>query len=370
MRRIAAVALRDRGAGLRRARLARRRALPPGAGPRCWRSSTARIAVTARALTRGAIATHPPAGRICSRRATRCSTSASRSRRWAGRRSLGSLISEVGLSAALLADAASFVVIAIVLAVTRDLPAPQGERAARRSSASASGLAFARREPRVRLLLGGQSRRADPLHADHPHRGDLREGEPRTTSAGLRRAARLVGRRDRRRQHPLRRACGNALRAGSSCSRPPRSASRTSAWPSRRASSVRVPALRARRHRQRHPVGVGHDRAAGGDAAGLPGARRRPARVGARGDARRRLPDRRRSSPPSARRAPPTRSRASARWCSSLVAARSRCAGSGSSYPARRSSDHADHRPRGRTSTARPMRARSRSRPASARPRR
>ena len=48
------------------------------------------LAVTARALTRGAIAHAPPAGRICSRRATGCSTSASRSRPSAARRSQAS----------------------------------------------------------------------------------------------------------------------------------------------------------------------------------------------------------------------------------------------------------------------------------------
>ena len=56
--------------------------------------------------------------------------------------------------------------------------------------------------------------RAHPLHADHPDRGDLREGEPRDDERGLRHPARLVGRGHRRRQHPLRRACGTAAPPG------------------------------------------------------------------------------------------------------------------------------------------------------------
>ena len=65
----------------------------------------------------------------------------------------------MGLGVALLADAASFLVIALVLAVTRDLPAPETEaqgwleRAAQRVSRSPGS------NPRVRLLLGGQRSR-------------------------------------------------------------------------------------------------------------------------------------------------------------------------------------------------------------------
>src|SRR5204863_8135455 len=68
----------------------------------------------------------------------------------------GLMISKLGLSAALLADAATFVAIAIVLALTRDLPRPDGEPQATLARLR-SGLEFARRDPRVRLLLGGQS---------------------------------------------------------------------------------------------------------------------------------------------------------------------------------------------------------------------
>jgi len=60
------------------------------------------------------------------------------------------------LSAALLIDAVSFLAIALLLAVTKDLPRPQGEPQATLERLR-SGLAFARQDPRVRLLLGGQS---------------------------------------------------------------------------------------------------------------------------------------------------------------------------------------------------------------------
>jgi predicted MFS family arabinose efflux permease len=68
----------------------------------------------------------------------------------------GVLITELGLGVALLADAASFLVIAVVLALTRDLPAPQSDAQAWLERLR-EGLAFARRDTRVRLLLGGQS---------------------------------------------------------------------------------------------------------------------------------------------------------------------------------------------------------------------
>jgi predicted MFS family arabinose efflux permease len=68
----------------------------------------------------------------------------------------GILVTEAGLAVALLVDAASFLVIAAVLALTQDLPKPVGktERSIDRLRA---GLAFARGNERVRLLLGGQS---------------------------------------------------------------------------------------------------------------------------------------------------------------------------------------------------------------------
>ena len=53
-------------------------------------------------------------------------------------------------------DAVSFLAIALLLAVTQGLPRPQGEPQATLERLR-SGLAFARQDPRVRLLLGGQS---------------------------------------------------------------------------------------------------------------------------------------------------------------------------------------------------------------------
>jgi len=113
------------------------------------------IAVTARALTRGAIASIlQPANLL--REGNALLNIGFAVAVVGGSALAGLLISEVGLSAALLADAASFVAIAIVLALTRDLPRPQGESQATLARLR-SGLAFARRDPRVRLLLAGQS---------------------------------------------------------------------------------------------------------------------------------------------------------------------------------------------------------------------
>jgi MFS family permease len=68
----------------------------------------------------------------------------------------GLLIAEFGVAVALLADAASFLTIAIVLALTRGLPAVHLERQAWRERFSA-GISFARRSSAVRLLLIGQA---------------------------------------------------------------------------------------------------------------------------------------------------------------------------------------------------------------------
>jgi predicted MFS family arabinose efflux permease len=68
----------------------------------------------------------------------------------------GLLIAELGISTALLVDAASFLAIAVLLAATRRLPSvlverePFGER-------FREGLRFARRDPLVRLLLIGEA---------------------------------------------------------------------------------------------------------------------------------------------------------------------------------------------------------------------
>ena len=134
----AAVALRDRGARLRRARPGSRRrefalilvlvlALVDGA-----------IAVTARALTRGAIASILQPVHLL-REGNALLNIGFALAAVGGSALAGLLISEVGLSAALLADAASFVVIAIVLARhAATCPGPRASRR-RRSNASAAG---------------------------------------------------------------------------------------------------------------------------------------------------------------------------------------------------------------------------------------
>ncbi len=113
------------------------------------------IAVTARALTRGAIASILQPVHLL-REGNALLNIGFALAAVGGSALAGLLISEVGLAAALLADAASFVVIAIVLGLTKNLPRPHGEPQ-RTLERLRSGLAYARREPRVRLLLGGQS---------------------------------------------------------------------------------------------------------------------------------------------------------------------------------------------------------------------
>ena len=113
------------------------------------------IAVTARALTRGAIARILQPVHLL--REGNAMLNIGFAVAVVGGSALGGLlVSEFGLAVALLADAASFVAIAIVLALARDLPRPQGEPQATFERLR-GGLAFARRDPRVRLLLGGQS---------------------------------------------------------------------------------------------------------------------------------------------------------------------------------------------------------------------
>jgi predicted MFS family arabinose efflux permease len=111
--------------------------------------------VTARALTRGAIAAILQPAQLL-REGNALLNIGFAFAAVGGSALAGLLISQFGLSAALLVDAASFVAIAIVLAVTKNLPKPHGEPQATLARLR-SGLAFARRDPRVRLLLGGQS---------------------------------------------------------------------------------------------------------------------------------------------------------------------------------------------------------------------
>ena len=68
----------------------------------------------------------------------------------------GLLISQWSVSVALAGDAASFLVVALVLASTRGLPTAQLERQRWRERFR-GGLAFARSSPTVRLLLVGEA---------------------------------------------------------------------------------------------------------------------------------------------------------------------------------------------------------------------
>jgi predicted MFS family arabinose efflux permease len=70
----------------------------------------------------------------------------------------GLLIAEIGVSAALLVDAASFLIIAAVMAATRDLPSAHVQSDQERwLDRFRDGLAYARGSVRTRVLLTGQS---------------------------------------------------------------------------------------------------------------------------------------------------------------------------------------------------------------------
>lgn len=112
------------------------------------------IAVTARGLTRGVIAVVlKPVGLLAEGNAL---LNIGFAVAVVGGSAVGGLvISEAGLGVALLIDAASFLLIALVLAATQGLP-PAHEKREPWLPRIRSGLEFARSDPRVRLLLGGQ----------------------------------------------------------------------------------------------------------------------------------------------------------------------------------------------------------------------
>ena len=113
------------------------------------------IALTARGLTRGAIASILQPAHLL-REGNALLNIGFAVAAVGGSALAGILVTEVGLPVALLVDAASFLVIAIVLALARDLPAPHAESQGWLERLR-GGLAFASRNRRVRLLLGGQS---------------------------------------------------------------------------------------------------------------------------------------------------------------------------------------------------------------------
>jgi MFS family permease len=113
------------------------------------------LAIAARGLTRGAVAgVLQPAGLLREGNAFMNVGFALAS--VGGAALAGLLIAEVGIATALLVDAASFLVIAILLACTRGLPSVQVEREGFRDR-FAAGMRFARRNPLIRILLAGEA---------------------------------------------------------------------------------------------------------------------------------------------------------------------------------------------------------------------
>jgi MFS family permease len=113
------------------------------------------LAITARGLTRGAVATLlQPVGLLKEGNALMNIGFALAS---VGGAALGGLlIAQFGLAEALLVDAASFLAIAILLALTRGLPAANVEREPFRER-FAAGMRFARTHALVRILLVGEA---------------------------------------------------------------------------------------------------------------------------------------------------------------------------------------------------------------------
>ena len=99
----------------------------------------------------------PPAAQACSREATGFLTSASRRPSVGGAALAGLLIPQWSLSVALAADAASFLIIALVLGTHSRTSRPTQLERERWSERFRGGLAFARSNPLVRLLLVGEA---------------------------------------------------------------------------------------------------------------------------------------------------------------------------------------------------------------------
>jgi MFS family permease len=113
------------------------------------------LAITARGLTRGAVAAVlKPVGLLSHGNALMNIGFAVAS--VGGAALAGLLISQFGLSTALLVDAASFLAIAVLLALTRNLPAASVERQHWRERFGA-GVEFARSHSIVRVLLVGEA---------------------------------------------------------------------------------------------------------------------------------------------------------------------------------------------------------------------
>jgi MFS family permease len=113
------------------------------------------LAVTARAVTRGAIAVTLQPLRLL-REGNALLNIGFAFAAVGGSALAGLVISEFGVDVALWIDAGSFLAIALTLAATHDLPQPSGEQQPWLAHLR-SGFDFARRDARVRLLLGGQA---------------------------------------------------------------------------------------------------------------------------------------------------------------------------------------------------------------------
>jgi len=113
------------------------------------------LAITARSLTRGAVATVLQPVHLLKEGNALMNIGFAVSS-VGGAALAGLLIAQFGISTALLVDAASFLTIAIVLGLTHNLPAVKMEREPFRQRFRA-GMRFARTHSLVRLLLGGQA---------------------------------------------------------------------------------------------------------------------------------------------------------------------------------------------------------------------
>jgi predicted MFS family arabinose efflux permease len=113
------------------------------------------LAVTGRGLTRGAVAALlKPVGKL---REGNALMNVGFAIAAVGGAALGGLLVDgVGVSAALALDAASFLVIAVVLAMTPGLPTPETTREPVFARLR-DGIAYARSTPAVRVLLGGEA---------------------------------------------------------------------------------------------------------------------------------------------------------------------------------------------------------------------
>ena len=249
------------------------------------------LAITGRGLTRGAVAAAlQPHGLIAEGNALMNLGFAVAS--VFGAAIAGGLIAAFGVSAALFVDAASFLVIAVWLATARDLPRIEHHAYESWFRRFRDGIAFARGDRTIRTLLLGQALALICFTVVVPIEVIYAKESLGTTSAGfglllsawgagiVLGSLLYIGLKNR---------SGFGLIVVSSALVGLAYLGMSQAG--RAVAGVRD--VGGRRRRQRHPVGRGDDRAAGGHADRVPGPHVRPARVARRGDAGHRLPARR-----------------------------------------------------------------------------